>query len=108
MFDPEHLLGEQVDLGITCALIPRDTAGIEIGRRHLPLNIPFQNGPLRGHDVFVPLDCIIGGLKMAGLGWRMLVEQPAARWLQRSRLAPMRASGASSTRPWDASRASSR
>jgi len=75
MFDPEHLLGEQVDIGITCALIPRDTTGVEIGRRHLPLNIPFQNGPLRGRDVFVPLDCIIGGLKMAGLGWRMLVEQ---------------------------------
>ncbi len=75
MFDPEHLLGDKDDIGITCALIPRDTPGLEIGRRHLPLNIPFQNGPLQGHNVFVPLDCIIGGLKMAGLGWRMLVEQ---------------------------------
>ena len=75
MFDPEHLLGDKVDLGITCALIPRDTPGIEIGRRHLPLNIAFQNGPVHGHDVFAPLDCIIGGLKMAGSGWRMLVEQ---------------------------------
>jgi acyl-CoA dehydrogenase len=75
MLDPEHLLGEKADIGITCALIPRDTPGLTIGRRHLPLNIPFQNGPLQGHDVFVPLDCIIGGLKMAGLGWRMLVEQ---------------------------------
>ncbi len=75
MLDPEHLLGDKVDIGITCALIPRATPGLEIGRRHLPLNIPFQNGPLHGRDVFVPLDCIIGGLKMAGLGWRMLVEQ---------------------------------
>ncbi len=75
MLDPEHLLGEKVDLGITCALIPRDTPGIEIGRRHLPLNIPFQNGPIQGRDVFAPLECIIGGLKMAGSGWRMLVEQ---------------------------------
>jgi acyl-CoA dehydrogenase len=75
MFDPEHLIGDKVDIGITCALIPRDTPGLSIGRRHLPLNIPFQNGPVRGVDVFVPLDCIIGGLKMAGLGWRMLVEQ---------------------------------
>jgi acyl-CoA dehydrogenase len=75
MLDPEHLLGEKQDIGITCALIPRATPGIEIGRRHLPLNIPFQNGPLYGRDVFVPLECIIGGLKMAGLGWRMLVEQ---------------------------------
>lgn len=75
MLDPERLLGDKVDLGITCALIPRDTPGLTIGRRHLPLNIPFQNGPLQGVDVFVPLDCIIGGLKMAGAGWRMLVEQ---------------------------------
>jgi acyl-CoA dehydrogenase len=75
MFDPEHLLGERSDIGITCALIPRDTPGVTIGRRHFPLNIPFQNGPIQGHDVFVPLDCIIGGQAMAGSGWRMLVEQ---------------------------------
>jgi len=75
MFDPEKLLGGKVDIGITCALLPRDTPGITIGRRHLPLNIPFQNGPVQGHDVFVPLDCIIGGPRMAGQGWRMLVEQ---------------------------------
>jgi acyl-CoA dehydrogenase len=75
MLDPQHLLGDKTDLGITCALIPRDTPGMEIGRRHLPLDIAFQNGPVRGHDVFAPLDCIIGGLKMAGCGWRMLVEQ---------------------------------
>jgi acyl-CoA dehydrogenase len=75
MFDPEKLLGDKTDLGITCALIPRGTAGITIGRRHFPLNIPFQNGPIQGRDVFVPLDVIIGGPKMAGQGWRMLVEQ---------------------------------
>ena len=75
LFDPEKLLGGAVDVGITCALIPRDTPGISIGRRHFPVNIPFQNGPIQGHDVFVPLDFIIGGPKMAGTGWRMLVEQ---------------------------------
>ena len=75
LFDPQQLLGGPVDVGITCALIPRDTAGINIGRRHFPANIPFQNGPIQGHDVFVPLDFIIGGPKMAGCGWRMLVEQ---------------------------------
>jgi acyl-CoA dehydrogenase len=75
MFDPDKLLGEKADLGITCALIPRNTAGLSIGRRHFPLNVPFQNGPLAGSDVFVPLDVIIGGVKMAGQGWRMLVEQ---------------------------------
>jgi acyl-CoA dehydrogenase len=75
LYDPEHLMGEKVDLGITCALIPRDTSGVTIGRRHFPLNIPFQNGPIQGHDVFVPLDAIIGGFATAGQGWRMLVEQ---------------------------------
>src|SRR5579863_2105477 len=75
MFDPERLLGGKSDIGITCALIPRDTPGITIGRRHFPLNIPFQNGPIQGRDVFVPLDFIIGGPAMAGSGWRMLVEQ---------------------------------
>jgi acyl-CoA dehydrogenase len=75
MFDPDHLLGEREDIGITCALLPRNTPGITIGRRHFPLNIPFQNGPVQGKDVFVPLDAIIGGVPMAGRGWRMLVEQ---------------------------------
>ncbi|MEN4979708.1 acyl-CoA dehydrogenase FadE [Erwinia billingiae] len=72
--DPEHLLGQTEELGITCALIPTDTAGVEIGTRHFPLNVPFQNGPTRGNDIFVPIDYIIGGPKMAGQGWRMLVE----------------------------------
>ena len=75
MFDPERLLGERADIGVTCALIPRNTPGLTIGRRHFPINIPFQNGPVEGHDVFVPLDFIIGGARMAGSGWRMLVEQ---------------------------------
>ncbi len=75
LYDPERLMGEKADLGITCALIPRDTPGVAIGRRHFPLNIPFQNGPIQGHDVFVPLDAIIGGFATAGQGWRMLVEQ---------------------------------
>ncbi len=75
MFDPDKLLGDKPDMGITVALVPRQTPGVTIGRRHFPLNIPFQNGPIQGHDVFVPLDTIIGGVKMAGQGWRMLVEQ---------------------------------
>lgn len=72
--DPDHLLGDTAELGITCALIPTSTPGVEIGRRHFPLNVPFQNGPTRAQDIFVPLDYIIGGPKMAGQGWRMLVE----------------------------------
>ncbi|MCU7997585.1 acyl-CoA dehydrogenase FadE [Shewanella sp. SM101] len=72
--DPEHLLGDKEELGITCALIPTDVEGVETGRRHFPLNCMFQNGPTRGNEVFVPLSFIIGGPKMAGQGWRMLVE----------------------------------
>ena len=74
LYDPDHLLGDVDEYGITAALVPTNLPGIEIGRRHFPLNIPFQNGPTRGHDVFVPVDAIIGGPKMAGQGWRMLVE----------------------------------
>ena len=72
--DPDGLLSDVKEPGITCALIPTDTPGVEIGRRHFPLNVPFQNGPTRGKDIFVPLDYIIGGPDMAGQGWRMLVE----------------------------------
>ncbi|MCD9478674.1 acyl-CoA dehydrogenase [Photobacterium phosphoreum] len=74
MKDPQGLLGDKVDLGITCALIPTDHVGVEIGERHDPLNMAFMNGPTRGHHVFIPLDWIIGGQDYAGKGWRMLVE----------------------------------
>src|SRR5690554_2007548 len=74
MFDPDGLLGDTKDYGITCALIPWETGGMEIGRRHCPIGSPFMNGPIKGKDVFIPLDYIIGGQEMAGQGWRMLVE----------------------------------
>ncbi len=76
--DPDRLLGGEEDVGITCALVPTDTPGVRIGRRHLPLNAVFQNGPNWGNDVFMPLDWIIGGREMAGQGWRMLMESLAA------------------------------
>ncbi len=72
--DPEQLLGDDPEPGITVALIPRQTPGITIGQRHMPLNIPFQNGPVSGRDVFIPLDWVIGGQAGVGQGWRMLVE----------------------------------
>ncbi len=72
--DPNHYLGKEANLGITCALIPTHLAGIKIGRRHFPLNIPFQNGPTQAKNLFVPLDFIIGGKQMAGQGWKMLME----------------------------------
>jgi acyl-CoA dehydrogenase len=74
LYDPDGLLSDKKDLGITCALIPRDTEGLQIGRRHFPLNVPFHNGPVKGEEVFVPLSYIIGGEEMAGKGWRMLME----------------------------------
>ncbi|MEB8430619.1 acyl-CoA dehydrogenase [Cocleimonas sp. KMM 6892] len=72
--DPDGLIGDTEDYGITCALIPRSTPGLEIGRRHLPIGDAFLNGPIKGEDLFVPLDSIIGGKEMAGKGWRMLVN----------------------------------
>ena len=77
LYDPEQLLSEKVDAGITVALIPTNTAGVTIGRRHMPLGTPFQNGPTQGKDVFMPIDAIIGGPERAGQGWRMLMEQLA-------------------------------
>jgi acyl-CoA dehydrogenase len=74
LYDPEHLLGDREELGITLALIPTDTPGITIGSRHVPLDMPFMNGPNWGTDVFIPLDWIIGGAERAGQGWRMLME----------------------------------
>jgi len=74
LYDPDHLIGDRTNYGITAALIPTNLPGVTIGRRHFPINIPFQNGPTQGKDVFVPLDSIIGGPEMAGQGWRMLVE----------------------------------
>lgn len=73
-YDPDKLLGNTEELGITCALIPTDTPGVNIGRRHFPLNQAFMNGPNSGKDVFIPMEWIIGGQDMVGQGWRMLME----------------------------------
>lgn len=74
MQDPEHLLSDVVDRGITVALIPTSHPGVEIGHRHFPMGMTFMNGPTRGENVFIPLEWIIGGVERAGQGWRMLVE----------------------------------
>ena len=74
LYDPDHLLGEVEDRGITLALVKRDTAGVEVGKRHFPANQSFMNGPIRGKDVFIPLDWIIGGEEYIGKGWSMLME----------------------------------
>jgi acyl-CoA dehydrogenase len=78
LYDPEHLLGAEQSRGITLALIPTDTPGVDFGRRHFPLNCAFQNGPTQGKDVFIPMDYIIGGTQRIGQGWRMLMECLAA------------------------------
>lgn len=74
LYDPDRLLGDTEELGITCALVPIHLPGVTIGQRHMPF-VPFQNGPTQGHDVFIPMDAIIGGEAMIGQGWRMLVER---------------------------------
>jgi len=76
--DPDGLLGDEAEPGITCVLIPRDHPGVNIGRRHWPLNAVFQNGPTTGDDVFVPMEMVIGGRAQVGAGWRMLMECLAA------------------------------
>ncbi|MDH5778415.1 MAG: acyl-CoA dehydrogenase, partial [Gammaproteobacteria bacterium] len=74
LYDPEHLIGDEENRGITLALIPTDHPGVNIGRRHNPLNMAFMNGPNWGEDVFIPIDWIIGGQERVGQGWRMLME----------------------------------
>ena len=78
MRDPDGLLGDTEDIGITCALVPTDLEGIETGRRHIPAGQMFYNGPTTGTDVFIPLDNIIGGPDYAGKGWMMLMSALAA------------------------------
>ncbi|MBI3777035.1 MAG: acyl-CoA dehydrogenase, partial [Gammaproteobacteria bacterium] len=78
LHDPDQLLGDKCELGITLALIPTSHPGINIGRRHFPLNMAFQNGPNWGKDVFIPMDWVIGGQPYVGQGWRMLMECLAA------------------------------
>jgi len=92
LYDPDGLLGDKKDVGITLALVPRGTPGMDIGRRHFPLNCAFQNGPIHGKDVFVPLSQLIGGEDYVGHGWRMLVECLS---IGRSITLPSTSSGAS-------------
>lgn len=74
LVDPDNILNKGEDIGISCALIPANTPGVVHGRRHFPLNAVFMNGPTEGKDVFVPIDCLIGGVDKAGHGWQMLME----------------------------------
>ncbi|HET7314059.1 MAG TPA: acyl-CoA dehydrogenase [Salinisphaera sp.] len=72
--DPEQLLGQGADPGITVVLLEKGTPGLRLGDHHLPIG-PFDNGPIYGENVIVPADNIIGGPEKAGQGWRMLMEQ---------------------------------
>lgn len=74
LYDPDHILGPKTDIGITVALLPANHPGVQIGKRHYPMGLAFMNGPTEGKDVFIPLDFVVGGPKMLGKGWRMLME----------------------------------
>ena len=78
LYDPDHMIGTREEIGITVALVPTNLPGIEIGRRHLPALHVFQNGPNFGHDVFIPMDHVIGGVEQVGKGWKMLMSALAA------------------------------
>jgi acyl-CoA dehydrogenase len=78
LFDPQKLIGEKEECGVTLALIPTSHKGVNIGRRHIPLDTAFMNGPNSGNDVFIPMEWVIGGQKEVGHGWKMLVECLAA------------------------------
>jgi len=74
VYDPENLLGDNEEIGVTCVLVPRETEGVHAGARHLPMNTVFMNGPTWGTEVFIPMDQVIGGQDMLGKGWTMLLE----------------------------------
>ena len=74
LYDPDKLIGDEVERGITLALIKTDTPGIDIGNRHFTSNHSFMNGPNRGKDVFIPIDWVIGGVDYVGKGWTMLMN----------------------------------
>jgi acyl-CoA dehydrogenase len=78
LHDPDHLIGDKDDIGITLALVPTNLPGVSIGRRHLPAMQVFQNGPNWGHDVFIPMDNVIGSIDQVGKGWKMLMSALAA------------------------------
>ena len=76
--DPEKLLSDKINVGITCALVPHTTPGVRQGRRHDPLGTPFVNSPINGENVIVEIDAVIGGENGLGKGWKMLMECLAA------------------------------
>lgn len=77
LYDPDKLLGDKEDIGITVALLPSDTPGVDISRRHDPLGVAFMNGRVTGEDIFIPMEWVVGGVKMVGHGWKMLMERLA-------------------------------
>jgi acyl-CoA dehydrogenase len=74
VYDPDKLLSDNEEIGVTCVLVPRETEGVHAGARHLPMNTVFMNGPTWGNEVFIPMEQVIGGQDMLGKGWTMLLE----------------------------------
>ena len=77
VIDTDNLLGRGEDLGITVVLVPADHPASRSAAATFS-GAAFPNGPIWGRDVFIPIDWVIGGEKMVGQGWRMLMECLAA------------------------------
>lgn len=71
--DPDNILGKGEEPGITLALVPEDTEGLEPRTRFNAMDAAFNNGTIRG-DIKISPDAIIGGKENAGEGWRLLME----------------------------------
>ena len=77
VYDPDHFLGTNAELGITFCLVSSNLPGVTSGERHMPINMGFMNGPTEGKDVFIPLDDVIGGQEGIGKGWQMVMNSLA-------------------------------
>jgi len=64
---------EEGNDGVTVALLEKEKFNLDMSKCHDPLGAGFPNGTIKG-TIDIPLDCIIGGEKMAGEGWKMLME----------------------------------
>ena len=79
LFDPENLLGTRRGHRHHRGAAFRPTIRASRSAAAIcPPAPPSRTGRTGASDVFIPMDWVIGGEKMAGQGWRMLMECLAA------------------------------